>query len=292
MKRTIPSIISIAVLLGFFAGCGGGGGDQGRVTGQTIDKFGAAVGGSSITIVLSGLTDIYHPATDGNFDFSVPAGTYTAEFLWYDDGQGVEIVHQQSITVITGQTLSLGQVTLENTELTAGWASYRSGDYPTAITHFNNYLTDVRNGHAVSGSNSAFVGLGWSYARTQDFGGAYQNFNTALGAAGGSTNSDALVGMGGLFLSMGYDGTNYTFENATMYLTSAIGLPGDYSSGVTHDDITETDLLAARALSKFLSGDIAGAQSDAVLARQTADTQANFASIDTLNMIEWMAGHI
>jgi hypothetical protein len=291
MTRILLNIIFVAILLGFLAGCGGGGENQGRVTGQTVDKFGAAVGGSGVTIVLSGLTDIFHPATDGTFDFSVPAGTYTTEFLWFDENQGVEIFLQQSVTVVTGQTTNLGKVSLVNTELTAGWASYRAGDYPTAVTHFNNYLADVRNGHAVSGANSAYVGLGWSYARAQDFTAAYQNLNTALSASSGK-NSEALVGLGGIFLSMGHDGTNYTFENATVYFTTAINLPGDYSSGLTHDDITETDLLAARALSKFLSGDIAGAQSDAVLARQTADTQANFASIDTLNMIEWMAGHI
>lgn len=291
MKRTILNIIFIAIIAGFLAGCGGGGGDQGSISGQTVDKFGAVVGGSQVTIVLSGLTDIYHPATDGTFDFSVPAGTYSVEFLWYDENQGIEIVFEQSVTAITGQTVNMGKVTLANTELTAGWASYRSGDYPAAVTHFNNYLADVRNGHAVSGSNSAFVGLGWSYARAQDFNAAFQNLNTALSASSG-TNSDALVGLGGIFLSMGHDGSNYTFETATVYFTNALNLPGEYSSGLTHDAITETDLLAARALSKFLSGDIAGAQSDAVLARQTADTQANFASIDTLNMIEWMAGHI
>jgi hypothetical protein len=291
MNRTIFLRNLIFLMLLVLAGCGGGGGgEKARVLGQTTDEWGAPVGGSNVTIILQGLPDVFHPAANGNFDFSVAPGTYNFEFLWYDEAQGIEINHSINRQLVNGDN-NIGQIKLTNDSLSAGWVKYRDGLYSDAITNFNNYLTDVRNGHANAGANSAFDGLGWAYARLQDYNSSYANFNTAI-TASGRKNADALVGMGGLFLSLGYDGATFTFETATVFLTEALTVAPIYSSSPTHDRITETDVYAARALSKFLSGDIAGCQGDVAKSRVNADTSGNFATLDTLSMLEWMVGNI
>ena len=291
MKTRILTLTLIIALLAVLTGCGGGGAKKGRIIGNTVDNFGAAVGGDVITIVLTGLTDIYHPANDGTFDLSVAEGTYTIEFLWFDEDQGIEIYYQATVNIIAGETINMGAVPLANSELSAGWASYRGSLYNEAITHFNNYLTDVRNGHANGGSNSAFSGLGWSYARMMNPTEAFNNFNTVVQASNGS-NADAYVGLGGLFLSVGFDGAVYTYGESDVYFTSAINFAGNYTSAPTHDNITETDLHAARALARFLNGDIAGAQADITTANATLDDEGNFASHDTVNMLTWLIGNV
>ncbi|MFH1515279.1 MAG: hypothetical protein ABIG42_07450 [bacterium] len=290
MKTRILTIALIISLLIILTGCGGGA-KKGRLIGQTVDNFGAVIGGDAITIVLDGLTDIFHPGNDGTFDLSIPEGTYTIEFLWFDEDQGIEIYYQDTVTITSGQTVNMGSVPLSNSELSTGWASYRGGQYNKAITHFNNYLTDVRNGHATSGSNSAFNGLGWSYARLMNPTEAFNNLNAAVLKSGGS-NADAYVGLGGLFLSVGYDGTDYTYTGSDQYFTAAIGFDRNYTSAPTHDNITETDLHAARALARFLDGDITGAQADITTANATIDEEGNFASHDTVNMLTWLIEHV
>lgn len=291
MKRKIFEIVILFALFVMMTGCGGGGGSpKARIFGQTTDEWGAPIGGNSVSITIQGLTDIFHPNGAGNFDFSVPPDTYAIEFFWYDEAQGIEIVHEENRTAVEGDN-NLGTVKLTHDKLSAGWSAYRNGQYNDAVTKFNEYLTDVRNGHANAGSNSAFDGLGWSYARMQNYDSAYANFNTAI-TSSGSKNADALVGMGGMFLSLGYDGANFTFGTADSYLTSALNVAPDYSSAPTHDHITDTDVYAARALAKFLNGDIAGCQSDISKSRVNADAEGNFATLDTLNMLEWMVGNI
>jgi hypothetical protein len=290
MKKLILNIAIAILALITISSCGGGG-SKGNIMGQTVDNWGAAVGGNDVTIIFSGLADIYHPNPDGTFDISIPEGSYTAEFLWYSYDEGIEIFYQHDFTIVKGQTINMGTVPLVNTELNAGWAKYRGGLYNDAITHFNNYLTDVRSGHANKGSNAAFCGLGWSYARLMNPIEAYNNLDAAVQASSG-TNADAYVGLGGLFLSVGHDGSNYTYDESNVYLTSAINMAGNYSSAPTHDHITETDLYAARSLARFLDGDISGCQSDINTAGATVDDEGNFASIDTLNMLSWLIGNI
>ncbi len=290
MKKQILSV-AIVILASIMISSCGGGSNKGNILGQTVDNWGAAVGGNAVTIIFSGLPDIYHPNQDGTFDISIPEGSYTVEFLWYDNDQGIEIFYLSDFTITKGQTINMGSVPLINTELNAGWAKYRGGLYNDAITHFNAYLTDVRSGHANAGSNSAFCGLGWSYARLLQATEAFNNLNAAAIASNG-TNADAYAGLGGLFLSVGHDGDNYTYDDSNIYLTTAINIAGNYSSAPTHDHITETDLYAARALARFLDGDINGSQNDINTASVTIDDEGNFASIDTLNMLTWLIGHI
>lgn len=290
MKKLIINIAMVIIASIMISSCGGGS-SKGNIMGQTVDNGGAAVGGNDVTIIFSGLAEIYHPNNDGTFDISVPEGSYSVEFLWYDNDHGVEIFYQHDFTITTGQTINMGTVPLVHTELNAGWAKYRGGLYNDAITHFNAYLTDVRNGHANAGSNSAFCGLGWSYARLMNPTDAFTNLNAAVTASSG-TNSDAYVGLGGLFLSIGHDNGESTYDDSNVYLTSAININGNYSSAPTHDHITETDLYAARALARFLEGDINGAQNDINTANVSLDDEGNFASIDTVNMLTWLIGNV
>lgn len=290
MKSKIFKLTVALTLAAIIVACGGGG-NTGRVMGTVTDHWGAPIGGDSITIVFSGIETIYHPHSSGNFDFSIPEGSYTVDFLWHDYDQAIGILATKNITVVKGQTVNLGNVNLTNAELVAGWAKYRGGYYYEAIDHFNSYLENVRSGQANWGSNSALVGLGWSYARLGKFLDAYNNLNAALTASNG-TNIDALVGLGGVFLSVGYDGSSFIYKDAVIYLTSAINMKGDYSSHPTHDRITDTDLIAARALANFLDGKATAAKADISSARTTADTDGNFATLDTLNMLEWFIANM
>lgn len=291
MIKTISNITVMLVLAVMITGCGGGGSSDGRVTGKVTDNWGTAIEGNQVSIVLDGIATVFHPDSLGNFDISVEEGTYNIEFLWFNESEGVEIYFTDSITVTRGQTLNMGNVPLSNSELSLGWSNYRNSDFNSAIMHFDAYLADVRNGHAVTGSNSAYDGLGWCHARVGNYSQAYTNFiQVAIGTA--NQNTDALVGLGGMFLTIGYDGASYTYGSSIQYLTMAINVSGDYTSFPTHDHISETDLYAGRALAYFLNGDLSKAQSDITTSRATANDQGNFGTLDTLNMLEWIIGNV
>ena len=123
IKRNTLSLIAIMILAGLITACGGGGGSNGRVTGTITDNWGAPIGGNAVTIIFAGLETVYHPDETGAFDLSIPEGTYSVEFLWYDNDQGIEVYYTDSVTVVKGQTLNLGNVPLSNSELTSAATS-------------------------------------------------------------------------------------------------------------------------------------------------------------------------
>lgn len=274
---SLGQLLLLAVwALATIVGCGGGGGGTGATL-QFADEWGAPLSSvAGFTGQLSGgalpAAITLQPSGNGAVGLGVAPGTYRVQATISRPAENLTLAIDRSITV-SGTAGQVIVAKLANQGLATGWTLYRAGDLAGAETEFT-----ARKNAGVSGADDA---LGWVAARQGDFNDSVAAFDRALVAQPGF--SDALVGHAGILLVRN-SVTDPT--EAEALLTEAITISGNYSSSPSHDEIRETDLVVARALSHFLQGDTVAAQADLDSVRDRVATSANFAGIDLFSALD------
>ena len=237
INKTIALAVLITALL--WAGCSGssdtpidpgptgsGNGSSGTVTGTLVDREGYPLGGFDTTIEVKNAEGIsvapkFNPAASGPeagqfFIQNLPVGQ-VLYFVAEHKNQfiGRFIGYEQELFFNAADTISLGEVMLDNPWLDLGWDSYKQKDYHQALIYFNRALASRKlsgNGPEFTLSSSASNGIAWVHAKRgkdnmasnpmfpgfewdqaiAEFDFALANFNDA----------DAWVGKGGLLLSL------------------------------------------------------------------------------------------
>jgi hypothetical protein len=214
----------------------------------------------------------------------VAPGTYTLTGVYKNTNAGISLKGQKSVTLVNGQTLDVGTFPLGNSTLEAGWDKYRNGSYTEAASSFKSYLDAVRSGQSTLGSTSAYSALGWTYGNgLDDPVKAMGYFHSAIDGWNG--NSDAFAGLAGAELALLKADGIFHFNETIQGITSAIDLPGDYSSAPSHDMINEVDLKAFRAFANFLNGNTAGARSEASSIEASVNATGNDGSVDAIEIV-------
>ncbi len=280
------SLLLIAFIQAFLsAGCGGGGGKPvAHVGGVLTDSFGVTISRPEASVTVEGTGAVGHPDSSGAFTITTKPGTYTLTAVFLDADAGIRLTGKRQVTLIAGQTVNAGVIELSDTALLEGWARYRMGKFYQAEDFFVNYLNNVRSAQGNLGSNSAFSALGWTRARgLGKLPDAIGDFNAAID--GWEGNVDAWVGLAGCRLSgMDSDGS-FHFGDAAQAVSTAIDLPGEYSSSPTHDEIIDVDLRAFQAFVRFLNGDSEGARNQALSIKTAVDSNGSEASSDVIEVV-------
>ena len=276
---------AIAVLLLPSAvGCGGGGSSRGTIRGVLTDGYGSIICDPSATITLQTTGEVTTPGTDGSFSISAEPGSYVLRGYFLDKSAGLLLQGSMNVGIVLNQTLDVGNFEITNGTLEKGWDAYRRGSFLTAESAFLSYLDTVRSAQGSLGSSSAYNGLGWTRGRgLDDPGQAVEDFKAAID--GWSDNVDAWVGLAGGELSSMRSTGGFRFNQALLAINRAIAFSGNYSSDPAHDDISEIDLRAFRALVNFLNGNTQAARSEAVEIRDQVATTGSRAGADAIGIV-------
>ncbi len=277
--------VTITVLISsLITGCGGGGSSLGSVSGVLTDGFGAIINHPAAVVSLDGTSELAYPASDGSFTLSAPPGTYILRGQLYDAIAGFLLDSTREVVLVEGQTLETGTFAISDNTLEVAWESYRQGQFNKAENEFKVYLNDARSAQAHVGASSALSGLGWTRGRGLDNPVlAADNFLDAI--VGWDGNVDAYVGLAACELSqMKFDG-GFHFNQAIQAVTTAIDLPGNYSSSPTHDQISEVDLYAYRAFVDYLNGNTVNARQEALEIQDEVATGGNSASSGMIEIV-------
>jgi len=286
VKTRFSSVVFIMVLMSsLIAGCGGGGGSSlGFVSGILTDGFGAIISHPAAVVSLDGTSEFAYPGGDGSFTLSAAPGTYILRGQLYDPDEGFLLDATREITVVAGETATIGTFAISDNTLEVAWESYRKSQFNKAENEFKVYLNDSRSAQAHVGASSALSGLGWTRGRGLDNPVlASENFQEAI--AGWGSNTDAYVGLAACELSrMKFDG-GFHFNQAMLAINAAIDIPGNYSSSPTHDQISEVDLYAYHAFVDFLNGNTVNAKQEAQEIQSDVATGGNSASSGVIEIV-------
>jgi len=276
--------ITAVIVLSLAVGCGGGGGASGTVRGILTDGFGAVITLQSASVTLDGTGEVAHPNSNGVFQITAAPGNYTLRGSFVSVDAGFRLEATQPVTLIDSQTLDVGNFAISYSLLDSGWDAYRMGQYQNAESRFSQYLTYVRSGQASLGSSSAFSALGWTRGRGLNKPiQASIDFNDAV--AGWGNNLDAWVGLSGSELARMRSDGGYHFNEAVNAVTTAIDIPGDYTSTSTHDNITELDLESYRAFLNLLNGNSAGARTEALAIQDEVAVGGSVAASNAIEIV-------
>ena len=127
-------------------------------------------------------------------------------------------------------------------------------------------------------------GLGWTRGRglngPED---AAKNFQEAIDGWNG--NVDAWVGLAASELSMMRSDGGFHFNESVTAIAAAIDASGDYTSAPAHDQISEIDLHAFRALVNFLNGNTVSARNEAIGIQGQVTSEGNNASAEAIAVV-------
>ena len=285
-------LLALTIAVVIVAGCGGGGGGHPKtvqLSGILTDSYGAVINLPKASVTLDGTSVVAHPNSDGAFVLTPEPGVYTLRGVFLDADIGVHLSGERTVDLSAAQNVNIGVFELGDQSLTNGWEKYRGGDYAGAKQFFQEYLNKAKSGQASLGSVSAYAALGWTRGNGLDKpADAVGNFESAIDGWNG--NTDAWVGLAGARLGMMRGDGGFHFNDAVVAATSAISVPGEYSSGPTHDSVGEVDVRAFRAFVNFLNGNGAGATGEAGSIEQAVDSSGNEGSKDVLAIIAAFAG--
>jgi tetratricopeptide (TPR) repeat protein len=236
INKTIALAVLITALL--WAGCSGssetpidpgptgsGNGSQGTATGILVDMEGYPLGGFDTFIEVKNadgisVTPKFNPPASGP-----EAGQFTiqnlpvGQTLYFiaehrDQFSGRFIGYEQELFFSTAETISLGEVMLDNPWLDLGWDSYKQKDYQQALIYFNRALGSrkISGNPEFTLSSSAYTGIAWVHAKRGkdnmainpmfpgfEWDQALSEFDFALA---NFKDADAWAGKGGLLLSL------------------------------------------------------------------------------------------
>jgi hypothetical protein len=279
LKLAAMAMLIIAI------GCGGGGGKQSaEIHGSLSDSYGAIIDFPQAVVSLDETDVIGHPDAQGDFSLTAEPGVYTLRGLFIDSEAGTRLEGVRTVNLVLDKPLNVGAFEISDVNLQNGWEYYRTGAYSDARKAFNSYLNTVRSGQSSIGSASAYAALGWTVCNglnlPTDAAGYYQS-----AIDGWSGNVDAWAGLAGIRLGLMKSGGAFQFTQSIQAVTSAIDLPGEYSSAPTHDKITETDLKAFRAFVNLLNGNNTGARDEAQAISQDVSAGGNDGSKDAVKIV-------
>ena len=289
--RTIAlaGLITITLALG---ACSEG--SSGALVGRVVDGFGNPLGGPAVRITLSDNPVVNTPDQWGNFTIHAPVGDYTMLIVFSNPAGGFNYRLEEHVRISRGSK-SIGTFTLFNVWNVQAWDAYRNHDWNIAIALFRYQAESARSGQVAwlrspegdenentlltQGVLAGENGLGWCHARgLGDAGEGRMHFEAAL--SNGYNNYDAKVGLAGIALGKG-DGLG-----ALELLQEVIDEPGYYDSSQIHDDISEVDLIAARAFAEFLLGYDTISEKTAMQIADEVESEGNTGSKDLLEVLE------
>lgn len=268
-------LLLLILIAGFaISSCGGGGGDSGiAITGRIVNEASDVLPTGQFSILGSGVV--------GNI---TALGWFTAQTT---NPSGVLILVNQAsgfrfrrvpFDTAGGGSLNLGDITLSNDALSRGWGEYAAGNLANAEAEFKAHinssgrdLMDARNG------------LGWALAR---LGKIDEGFPYLLEAADSNLEAEARTALTMSHLMKTLRG-EYSIPQAISNLDLAIADSGFYLSKPLHDDISEDDLTAFRAMLNIIDGRIANATSDRNTVMGNDNAMLNAASRDLLEVVDF-----
>ena len=172
-------------------------------------------------------------------------------------------------------------ITLRDTGTRDAWALYRNGDYEGAIDEFQSHMTGPSR-------NDAYNGLGWAtWVQERDYDKAKGYLNEAIDNV---ENLEAYAALAGIELARVNDEGPGAFNRAMQNVCLAINGPGVLATKPGHDDVSEGDMLALKALMKYMLGDTQGAEF--ILANQAdqLENDTNQHGKDILTVLENFMG--
>jgi hypothetical protein len=279
----LSSIIRLTIILAIIpvllVSCGGGGGGGGGsiLRGYIVGETGAPLKGGQYLV--QGTIEIGTIGQDGAF--AVPLSASKGILILVNLSPEFRFRRIPFDTTGTGGT-NLGNVTLPADALSKGWGAYRAGNFATAETRFSEHIN-------ASGRDSgeAENGLGWARARVGDADDAITSLVSALGEG---FDADVRSALAAAYIERTAHG-DYSIPEAISSLDLAIGEAGFYISQPLHDNISDDDLMAFRAILNLLDGRTSAAMADRSTLQNKADPRLNSASEDILVVVDFFLGN-
>ncbi len=271
------AIVFLALLLCVSCGGGGGGGAAGIIIAvHIVNESGATLPGGQYSVLGSGVVgNITNLGT-----FSASSSSAKGELVLVNNSSGFRY-RRVPFDTSGAASLDLGNVTLLNDALSKGWGEYRTGSYSAAESQFRAHIDAAGRSLA-----DARDGLGWTLARTGEVDKA---FSYLLDAVNGGYEADVRTALAMVHLTKTARG-EYSIPQVISNLDLAINDDGFYLSKPLHDNISEDDLIAMRAMMNILDGRMANAAADRNSVKGKSNAVLNSASDDLLIVVDFFLG--
>ncbi len=268
--------IILAIIALLHVSCGGGGGGAGGGTilkGTIVSESGTPLKGGQYRV--QGTSAIGTIGQDGAF--AVPITSAKGILILVNQNPEFRLRRIAFDTTGTGGT-NLGNVTLPNDALSKGWAAYRAGNLAAAETKFAEHIN--ASGRDIA---EAFSGIGWVQSRSGNIDEAITSLVSALGE---NLDADVRTALAGANIEKTARGV-YSIPEAISNLDLAIGESGFYMSQPVHDNITDDDLIALRAMLNLLDGRTSAADADKTALQTRDDAKLNSASENIITVVDF-----
>lgn len=245
MILVILICLTVTALLG---SCSSGRGSEALIRGLVQHNYNGSIDNSKV-VVMVGDVRIY-PYSAGTFFYRTEPGEYTITAAYTDTAKGISLNYIGHIFLGERELLDL-IIPLRDTGTRDAWTLYRQGDYEGAIDEFQSQVSGPSR-------NDAYNGLGWAtwvYERDYDKAKGYLNV-----AIDNFENLEAYAALAGIELARVNDEGPGAFNRAMQNVCRAINGPGVLATKPGHDDVSEGDMLALKALMIFMLGDTQGTE--------------------------------
>jgi hypothetical protein len=277
--------VKILLLLSFLilviaptSSCGGGGGGGGiTIHGRIVNESSTPLAKGFYLVQGSGT--IGEIAADGSF--AAASGKPTGRLVLTNSASSFRFRRIPFDTAGEG-TLDLGNIPLPNDSLSKAWGAYRGGDLASAESYFAAHIS--ASGRDIKDAKN---GLGWTLAK---LGRQEEAFQPLLDALGSGFDPEIRTALAMAYFERTSKGI-YSIPQAISNLDLAVNDDGFYLSKPLHDDISEDDLIAFRAMLNLLDNRIAAATADRDMVLSKSKPQLNKASEDLLKVVDFFLSH-
>ncbi len=241
-KITIISILSICIVLMSLLGSCSGRGTETLIRGHIQHNYNGSIDNSKVVVTINNVR--IYPYTAGTFFYRTDPGDYDIIAAYADPAKGISLNYIGYVSLGERELLDL-VMPLRDTGTASAWSLYNQGEYEDAISEFEGLTTGAS-------SCDAFNGLGWAtWVSERDYAEAKGYFEEALQKA---EHLESYAGLAGIELARVNDEGPGAFNRAMENVCYAINGPGELATMPGHDDVNETDMLALKALMKYMLG--------------------------------------
>jgi len=256
---------------------GGGGGGQITIHGRIVNESSTPLAKGNYSIQGSGV--IGDITADGRF--AAASGEPAGRLILTNSTSGFRFRRVPFDTAGEG-TLDLGDVTLPNDSLSKGWGAYRDGNLTAAESYFAAHIS--ASGRDIKDAKN---GLGWTLAK---LGRQEEAFQPLLDALGSGFDPEIRTALAMAYFQRTAKDV-YSIPQAISNVDLAVNADGFYLSKPLHDDISEDDLIAFRAMLNLLDNRTAAAAADRNTVLGRTNPRLNRASEDLLQVVDFFLSH-